>query len=71
MVLPFPALSGEQPVTLQLFKCPLDSRAGESQVLPNGPDSGPALALLIGPVLEVHVDQLGPGGQVLLIDASE
>ena len=71
LVLPFSALFHKKTAPLQLLERPLYSGAGEAQVPSNGLDGGPALAVLVGSVLEVHVDQLGPGGHVLLIDVSE
>ena len=70
LILPLPALLGEERGLLQLLEGPLDVGAGETQVPPNGLDGWPALARLVGPVPESQVDQLGPGGQVLLVNGT-
>lgn len=70
MVFPLPALLHKETALFQLLEGPLDGGAGETQVPPNGLDGWPALARLVGPVPEAQVDQLGPGGQVLLVNGT-
>ena len=69
-VLPPSALFSQQTRLTQIVQGPLDGGAGEAQVPPNGLDGWPALARLVGPVPEAQVDQLGPGGQVLLVNGT-
>ena len=62
-VAPIGAVSGQLgkiAVLLQICKRPLDSAAGEIHISRNRLDTGPAASRAIGPVLEVHIDRLGP-----------
>lgn len=48
-----------------------DSAAGEVQLTGDGADSGPALAVLVGAILEVHVHRLGAVREFLGVDGGE
>ena len=52
----------QEPVTLQVRQGPLHGAAGQLQVLRDPADAGPAGAVGVGAVLEVHIDRLGPMG---------
>ena len=47
----------------QLCKGPLDRRAGEAEVIGHGANGVPALAVFVGPVMEVEQHLLGLGAQ--------
>lgn len=59
-----PGFFGQQAGPVQLPQGPLNRGAGEAQVLCHGVDGVPALAALVGPVVEVEEHQLGFGAQV-------
>lgn len=52
----------QEPVSLQVRQGPLHGAAGQLQVLSDPADAGPAGAVGVGAVLEVHIDRLGPMG---------
>ena len=57
-------------VLLQVVQGALYGADGQLQFPGYGFDPGPALVLLVGAVLQIHIDRLGPVGQVLIgIDA--
>ena len=62
----------QESLLLQVRQGPLHGAAGELQVLRDPADAGPAGAVGVGAVLEVHIDCLGPVGQFLIrINASK
>ena len=52
----------QESMTLQVCQRPLHGAAGQLQVLRNPADAGPAGAVGVRAVLEVHIDRLGPMG---------
>ena len=52
----------QESLLLQVRQGPLHGAAGELQVLSDPADAGPAGAVGVGAVLEVHIDRLGPMG---------
>lgn len=66
-VLAAPGLLGQQAGPVQLRQGAFYCRAGEAQVLCHGVDGVPALAVLVGPVVEVDQHLLGPGAQFRVI----
>ena len=57
-----PGQLGKIAVLLQICQRPLDGAAGEVHISRNRLDPRPAASRAIGPVLEVHIDRLGPMG---------
>lgn len=53
---------------LQLSQSALDSGAGQAQLSGHGGHSGPAVALLIGPLTKVHIDRYRPVRQIGGVD---
>ena len=67
-----PGFFGQQAGPVQLPQGPLNRGAGEAQVLCHGVDGVPALAVLVGPVVEVDQHLLGLGAQVrVCVDCAE
>ncbi len=52
----------QESMTLQVRQGPLHGAAGQLQVRRDPADAGPAGAVGVGAVLEVHIDRLGPMG---------
>lgn len=52
----------QETVTFQICQRPLHGAAGQLQILRDPADAGPAGAVGVGAVLEVHIDRLGPMG---------
>ena len=52
----------QESVSLQVRQGPLHSAAGQLQVRRDPADAGPAGAVGVRAVLEVHIDRLGPMG---------
>lgn len=67
-ILPVPGLLGDPLGLLQLPQGALNSGAGKIKLPPHGADGRPAIALLVGPALEVHIDCHRPVGQSCSID---
>lgn len=62
-----PGFFGQQAGPVQLPQGPLNRGAGEAQVLCHGAYGVPALAALVGPVVEVDQQLLGLGTQFRVI----
>ena len=52
----------QKTMMFQVRQGPLHGAAGQLQVLRDPADAGPAGAVGVGAVLEVHIDRLGPMG---------
>ena len=71
-VLAVPGLFGQQAGLVQLRQGAFYGGAGEAQVFGYGVDGVPALAILVGPVVEIDQHLLGLGAQVrVCVDCAE
>lgn len=70
-VLPPARFRHDPAVLLELPQGPLDGGPGEVQVFSDGSHRGPAAALGVRPVLQIHIDRHVPVGQLGGIDCVE